>query len=332
MADPWEDAAAQQGKQGTTSAPVDANDPWAAAAKSKSSATPKEGDEAKPGVLDKADAAINSTLATNPKNLSSFGKTNLIEAPKTLGRELYGGVKSILQTPSAMWHAISDEAQPGEPSGVPERAIYRMAGKPIQTAIEDYSSGRVTPQAALENAPEALGTAGAQMIAGKAIDVAAPKAADWASGLPAKQAALTIGKTLANSDVTKPFKAMSKIPEYWRDSSPEGQALAETKQAVRERRASMIPLRVPSRAIAEGAGSPATASPTFVPEPRGDFTGENQGYMASVPRNELGRLALARKPGAAAQMQQLGRPIIYIPNGAELPGRMAIPPYREESQ
>ena len=53
-----------------------------------------------------------------------------------------------------------------------------------------------------------------------------------------------------------------------------------------------------------------------VPEPRGEFAGENPNYMASVPRDELNRLAVAAKPGAGTQLQQLGKPIIYIPRGS----------------
>ena len=53
-----------------------------------------------------------------------------------------------------------------------------------------------------------------------------------------------------------------------------------------------------------------------VPEPRGEFAGENPNYMASVPRDELNRLAVAAKPGAGTQLQQLGKPVIYIPRGS----------------
>lgn len=55
---------------------------------------------------------------------------------------------------------------------------------------------------------------------------------------------------------------------------------------------------------------------TVVPEPRAPFAGETPNYMASVPRDQLGNLALAGKPGAGTQLQQLGQPILYAPSGA----------------
>ena len=81
------------------------------------------------------------------------------------------------------------------------------------------------------------------------------------------------------------------------------------------------PMRWPGgRAPKMGATRPGGGDVTFVPEPRPTFTGEDPNYMASVPRNELGKMAVARKPGAAGQMQQLGKPIIYIPDEADFPG------------
>ena len=58
-----------------------------------------------------------------------------------------------------------------------------------------------------------------------------------------------------------------------------------------------------------------TPDVNVIPEPRGEFEGEVPNYMASVPRKELNDLALAAKPGAGKQLQQLGKPIIYIPKG-----------------
>lgn len=55
---------------------------------------------------------------------------------------------------------------------------------------------------------------------------------------------------------------------------------------------------------------------TVVPEPRAPFAGETPNYMASVPRDQLGNLALAGKPGAGTQLQQLGQPVLYAPSGA----------------
>jgi hypothetical protein len=83
-----------------------------------------------------------------------------------------------------------------------------------------------------------------------------------------------------------------------------------------------IPVRPGMKPIGvggEGAPTMHSPSPTFIPEPRPEFAGEVPNYMGSVPREELEDLALRRKPGAGKQMQQLGKPIIYIPTGSDLP-------------
>lgn len=50
------------------------------------------------------------------------------------------------------------------------RFIYRTAIKPVKNAVEDYSAGRVTPEAALNVGPEAMGTAGGTYVGGKILD------------------------------------------------------------------------------------------------------------------------------------------------------------------
>lgn len=50
-----------------------------------------------------------------------------------------------------------------------------------------------------------------------------------------------------------------------------------------------------------------------IPEPRTPFDEEVPNYMASVPRNDLSKLAKAGKPGAGKQLQQLGKTVIYAP-------------------
>jgi hypothetical protein len=74
------------------------------------------------------------------------------------------------------------------------------------------------------------------------------------------------------------------------------------------------PLNVPARV--PGA-QPTTDDVNLIPEPREKFEGEVPNYMASVPRDELNRLALAAKPGAGKQLQQLGKPVIYLPRGLQ---------------
>jgi hypothetical protein len=79
------------------------------------------------------------------------------------------------------------------------------------------------------------------------------------------------------------------------------------------------PTRYSVRPTRSGMGT-TNAPVTFVPEPRAPFAGEEPNYMASVPRSSLGKAAMSRKPGAGTQMQQLGQPIIYIPDEADYPG------------
>ena len=61
-----------------------------------------------------------------------------------------------------------------------------------------------------------------------------------------------------------------------------------------------------------------------VPPERPSFPGEKPGYMASVPREELPAAARAGKPGAATQMQQLGKPVLYTPEGGYAPPRSKV--------
>lgn len=147
-----------------------------------------------PGFLDRTDTAITSALATNPRNLSSVARTNAIEVPKTLGRELYSGAKAIAGAPSAIYHSFADpetEQEKTEYGKLPEDpdvidkiglGVGRMTAIPIKHAIQDYSSGKVTPEAALENAPEAIGQGAGTVVGGKLTEMAAPKVAGAARG------------------------------------------------------------------------------------------------------------------------------------------------------
>lgn len=70
----------------------------------------------------------------------------------------------------------------------------------------------------------------------------------------------------------------------------------------------------PSSAPMMPSAPPPEEGVTLVPEPRKPFEGEQPGLMGSVPREELSDLAQNRKPGAAKQLQQIGKKIIYQPN------------------
>jgi len=52
---------------------------------------------------------------------------------------------------------------------------------------------------------------------------------------------------------------------------------------------------------------------TIAPNPRTPFDEEVPNYMASIPREQLSKLAKTGKPGAGKQLQQLGKTVIYVP-------------------
>ena len=64
---------------------------------------------------------------------------------------------------------------------------------------------------------------------------------------------------------------------------------------------------------------PGAPGVNIIPEPRGEFQGENTGYMASVPRKELNPLAMSAKPGAGKQLQNLGKIVLYAPPEEQIP-------------
>ena len=100
---------------------------------------------------------------------------------RTLQRMAYEGVKTlnpITQVP-AMFHAAFDKGPPEEEAGyqgslpVPlQRFANRTMVQPAINAAQDYAAGKVTPEAALENAPTALGQAAGNVVGGKILESA----------------------------------------------------------------------------------------------------------------------------------------------------------------
>jgi hypothetical protein len=176
---PWQEAAQNQGAPPA---------PWEEA---KASGVEKK-EEPGPGLLDRVDTAITSFLAPNPANLqrphslrqiASQGLTDP-EVAKTLGREVYSGAKSVVGIPGGLYHAFTDpesEQEKTEYGALPENpdiydkvglGVGRMTAIPLQRAIRDYSSGLVTPDVALENAPEAIGQGAGTVVAGRLAEEA----------------------------------------------------------------------------------------------------------------------------------------------------------------
>jgi hypothetical protein len=150
-------------------------------------------------VAGKADEAITGALAPNPTNYGSAVKTNIVEAPKTLAREVYSGAKTAAGLIPGMYHAFADEATPeekaaqsqfeqehGEAPGTETSGfkriglgVQRMSGVPAaEEAAKTYANPATRPsyEQVLENAPEALGQ-GAGTVAGfKGLEEGVPAA------------------------------------------------------------------------------------------------------------------------------------------------------------
>src|SRR5271157_2076437 len=80
--------------------------------------TEKKKSEATPGFLEstnqKVDTAVTNVLAPNPENLKSFARTQAIEVPKTLGREVVSAAKTAYGMPKAIYGAFAEPATPEE--------------------------------------------------------------------------------------------------------------------------------------------------------------------------------------------------------------------------
>jgi hypothetical protein len=95
---------------------------------------------------------------------------------------------AITDTPSFLYHAITDPPRPEESSMTPEqRVVARLGVEQAVKAGQDYASGMVTPKGAASVLPEALG-AGVGQTAGGAVYAkageAVPPALEAASNVP----------------------------------------------------------------------------------------------------------------------------------------------------
>jgi len=138
-------------------------------------------DPTTPGFLqrtsDKAGAAMDKALAPNPENLKSFAKTNAIEVPKTLGREVKSGLETgynmVKGLPGALYHAATDSPTADEAALSPEqRMLSRVGGVPQAIeAGQTYANPATRPSMGqvLENAPEALGQGAGTVLGGEAM-------------------------------------------------------------------------------------------------------------------------------------------------------------------
>jgi hypothetical protein len=194
---------------------------------------------AEPGLLDRADKAITDTLEANPKNLQSATRTNLIEVPKTLGREVYSGAKTALGIIPGVYHALADEATPEERAqyadsekeqgeapgtetsgfkriGLGLERLVRDVTDPTVEAAKDYARGRVGYQDILENAPEALGQGAGTVLGAKLLEEGGTKANELGSAIKKN--------VPPPGDVVRGFKPIKLEADAFSDVAPESKA------------------------------------------------------------------------------------------------------------
>lgn len=139
---------------------------------------------------DSVDKAVTSTLA--PDTSAGFLKTQAVEVPKTLGREIYSMGKTALGMPAGIYHALADPATeeekskyadfeqknkelPGsETSGVKRigLAANRMLGlDSAADAMKSYTNPATHPtyEQALSVAPEAMGQGAGTVVGAEAL-------------------------------------------------------------------------------------------------------------------------------------------------------------------
>lgn len=107
-------------------------------------------------------------------------------ARRAFAREIHSAASTVTGIPSSIYHAISEPPQNDEERAVvgtggsdipaPIRLAAYRSVKPIANAVEDYAGGKVSPEAALDVAPEAVGQGAGNVVAGKLMESTAPAA------------------------------------------------------------------------------------------------------------------------------------------------------------
>lgn len=258
------------------------------------------------------------------------------------------------------------DAAGGAALGTPQ-AIYNTVRHPIDTAqaaiqgVKGWADPNLTANAVKSVLPEALGqgvgnVAGGEVLgaAGGAAASATPSAADIGTALrtpegkliaPVKVASKVAGAAAGHAlgvpgaGELGGYLIGDKLADMIIPDRP-GAATAAERRAVPLTKSpypeNVAQINAARKATAQGVPlsdlANATAPPsgvTVVPEPRASFAGETPNYMASIPRDQLLKLAQGGKPGAGLQMQQLGQPVIYAPSGAGISNVKASIPLSE---
>jgi hypothetical protein len=136
----------------------------------------------KQSTFSKADESITEALSPNPENYESALKTNAIEVPKTLGREVYSAGKTAIgMVPSMLRDVFSAPTEQEKSEGYND-LISRLGPLQAHRMVEPMVRGagelvHNTPsyEETLGVLPEALGSSAGMAIAGKGAHELAPK-------------------------------------------------------------------------------------------------------------------------------------------------------------
>jgi hypothetical protein len=121
-------------------------------------------------------------VAHNPAENDTL--THGAGSARALARMIHSAGQALnpMEVIPSIYHAAVDKPQDSQqaleesaatPPNVPpalSRLVYRSVVKPTTNAIQDYAAGRVTPEAAMNVSPEALGGAAGTVVGAKAIE------------------------------------------------------------------------------------------------------------------------------------------------------------------
>jgi hypothetical protein len=296
-----------------------------------------------PSFLDKADANINKALAPNPKNYSSLMRTNAIEVPKTLGREVYSTAKSALGVIPGIYHAFADEATPeekaqnasfeqahGEEPGAETSGfkriglgVQRMSG--IPAAIDAYKTyanpaTRPTLDQALSVAPEAIGQGAGTVLGAEAAGKAGMKVAEKA---PAIYDKYQLYKFHADKvgEAKKVYDAAQKEADFYKNS-PEGPPEAVTNKLAK---AHADYAEAAKHANNARNGRPAPAQANITVQPQVDNAVPTQ-VEPAVQDTQM-RPAAPETPGSLGSLKARGGKVVDTdPQGLNEALKMSLAP------
>lgn len=187
---------------------------------------------------------------------------------------------AVLGLPGSVYHAFADPTTDGRSKweAVPERLL---GGEATAQALQDYGSGKVTPQGALSVLPEALGT-GAGTVAGTGL------AMKGLGGVtrPGLAKAARLGARVSDFDLTKPLSLAKPALEHVADR-------LENK-APTERDATLVKSNIPEYAGEEE------------PSPLG--SPENPGIHSKIPLRTPKSVLAEETPTGSTQLSQYGSP------------------------